>query len=432
MLQGKFSGMNMQSQSPVAAAPVMSERKVGIIGALLVAVGPVSMALFTPAMPEIVNAFGTTEAAVKMTLSLYFAGFAVAQLICGPLSDGLGRRPVTIAFMGIYLVASALALFSPTIETLIVARFLQGVGAAVGVAISRAIVRDLFTNERSARIMNLIGLILGIGPALAPTLGGVTMELFGWHAIFLLMLVFGVVIMLVTQFSLVETVTRDISRIRPRALASSYGELLRNGYFMASSLAMAGAIGAFYTQATVLPFILMNRVGLTPTEFGVGMLMQSGAFFAGSLVTRRAMGIYGAYRIVPAGLVFVALGSIALAVLLRVMEPTFLNVMGPIALYAFGAAFVMPAMSTASLAPFPHIAGAAAAMGGFLQMGGGLVGGSVAAMFGDPVVAIATVVPAMGLLGIVSWLVWRAMPEPAFASAIRARVVEPQTPPPAE
>ena len=420
--------MNVQPKPPVERAPLMSERRVGIIGALLVAVGPVSMALFTPAMPEIVQAFGTTEAAVKMTLSLYFAGFAVAQLVCGPISDGVGRKPVTVAFMGIYLVASALALFSPNIETLIAARFLQGVGAAVGVAISRAIVRDLFTSERSARIMNLIGLILGIGPALAPTLGGVTMQLFGWHAIFVLMLVFAVVIVVVTQVSLVETVTRDLSRIRPRALVSSYGQLLRNGYFMASSLAMAGAIGAFYTQATVLPFILMNRVGMTPTEFGLSMLMQSGAFFAGALVTRRTMGIYGAYRIVPVGLAFIAAGSVALAVLLRVVEPTFMTVMGPIALYAFGAAFVMPAMSTASLAPFPHIAGAAAAMGGFLQMGGGLAGGVIAALFGDPVVAMATVVPGLGLLGIVSWAIWRTLPEPAMASAVLARA-EPAVPP---
>ena len=166
--------MNMHSAEAAAAPRMMSERKVSLIGALLVAVGPISMALFTPAMPEIVRAFGTTEAAVKMTLSLYFAGFAFAQLVCGPLSDGFGRRPVTMAFMGIYLAATLAALLSPTIEVLIAARFFQGVGAAVGIAISRAIVRDLFTNERSARIMNLIGLILGIGPAFAPTLGGVT------------------------------------------------------------------------------------------------------------------------------------------------------------------------------------------------------------------------------------------------------------------
>src|SRR5690606_25098205 len=180
-------------------APVMSERRVSLLGELLVAIGPVSMAIYTPAMPEIVRAFGTTEAAVKMTLSLYFAGFAVAQLVCGPLSDGLGRKPVTFAFMGIYAVASLVAVLAPTVEVLIAARFFQGVGAAAGVAISRALVRDLFTNEQSARIMNLTGLILAAGPALAPTIGGLTMELAGWQAIFLIMLTAGFAIVIVVQ-----------------------------------------------------------------------------------------------------------------------------------------------------------------------------------------------------------------------------------------
>src|SRR5690606_27992445 len=157
-------GMNFQPENRQASAgavpvePLMSERRVSIIGGLIVAIGPISLALFTPAMPEIAHAFGTSEGAVKLTLSLYFAGFAFAQLFCGPLSDGFGRKPVTFAFMAIYLVASLIALLAPSIEVLIAARFLQGVGAAVGVAISRAIVRDLFTHERSARIMNLIGI----------------------------------------------------------------------------------------------------------------------------------------------------------------------------------------------------------------------------------------------------------------------------------
>jgi DHA1 family bicyclomycin/chloramphenicol resistance-like MFS transporter len=417
-------------EAPVA--PLMSERKVSLLGAMLVAVGPVSMALFTPAMPEIVRAFGTTEAAVKMTLSLYFAGFALAQLVCGPLSDGFGRKPITVAFMVIYIVASALAVFAPTIELLIAARFLQGVGAAVGVAISRAIVRDLFTNDRSARIMNLIGLILGIGPAFAPTLGGVTMQLFGWQAIFAFMLIAGVVIVVVAQMVMVETVRRDLSRIRPTALARSYGTLLGNGYFLSSSLVMAGAVGALYTQATVLPFILMDRVGLTATQFGVGMLMQSGFFFLGSLVVRSLMQRYGAFRIVPAGLVFIVVGSVAIAIMLRTADLTFLSVMGPVAAYAFGIAFVMPAMSTASLAPFPHIAGAAASVGGFLQMGGGLVGGALAAAFGDPVAAMATIIPAMGLIATLSWAWWRTLPEPVFAGAVIARQTPPTMPPPAE
>ena len=376
------------------------------------------MSLFTPAMPELVADFGTTESMVKMTLSLYFAGFAVTQLVCGPLSDGYGRKPVTFGFMLIYMVASLLAVFATNIETLIAARFLQGVGAAVGVSVARAIVRDLFTSERSARIMNLIGLIMGAGPAFAPTLGGLMMNAFGWPSIFVFMAVMAVVIVAVVGFAMRETVVRDPSRIRPRAIARSYRALLTDRYFMLSSMAMAGGVGALYAQATILPFILMNRVGLTPTQFGIGMLMQSGFYFGGSVVVRRIMGRFGAFRIVPWGVCFMIAGSLAMAVVLHIWEPTFLRVMIPVSLFSFGLAFMMPAMSTAAVAPFPHMAGAAASLSGFLQMGGGLVGGLLASAMGNPVAAMSTIIPAMGLIGAGSYLLWRRVPEPALARVV--------------
>ncbi|WP_127597940.1 multidrug effflux MFS transporter [Nitratireductor alexandrii] len=412
--------MNVVAPGPAAAAR-MSERRVGVIGALLAAVGPISLALFTPAMPELVRIYDTTEAAVKLTLSLYFAGFALAQLVCGPLSDGFGRKPVTIGFMGIFFAASVLAMFAPTIEVLIVARLLQGIGAAVGIAIARAVVRDLFNDERAVRITNLIGIILALGPAISPTLGGIAIELAGWHSVFVLMALMSVVVVFVTILCLRETVTRDLSRIRPAALIRAYATLLGNGYFMLSSLVIAGTMGAIYAQATVLPFILMDRVGLTPAQFGVGMLMQSGLFFAGSLVARWTLRILAPARLVPIGLAFVAAGSLAMAVFLRVWEPTFLIVMAPVSLYAFGIAFVMPAMSVAAMAPFPRIAGSASSMTGFLQMGTGLVGGLVAALIGEPVTALAIVVPALGLIAIASWAIWRLLPEPPPMTATPPR-----------
>jgi len=413
--------MNFQAEIKSSPQPLMSERRVAILGAMLVAIGPISLALFTPAMPELVHAFGTTEAAVKLTISCYFGGFAITQLICGPLSDGFGRKPVTAIFLALYLAGSIFALFAPTIEILIAARVLQGCGAAVGVATSRAIVRDLFTKERSARIMNLVALILSVAPAVAPTLGGVTMELFGWEAIFILMVIAGLAILVVVQVGMTETVVRDTSRIKPKSIARSYRTLLGDGYFVFSSLVLTGGAGAMYTQATLLPFILIDRVGLTPTQFGVGMLTQSLSFVAGSLVMRRLMGRFGAYRLVPVGLTVMAIGGLMLAVLLRLYEPSYLLVMVPAACYAFGISFTMPAMSTASVAAYPHMAGSAAAMSGFLQMGGGLVGGLVSAAIGDPVLAQSTIIPLMGVMAIVSWLIWRTYPEPALAKVVLTR-----------
>lgn len=409
---------------PTQPKPIMNERQVSIIGAMLAAIGPISMALYTPAMPEIVRAFGTTDAAVKMSLSLYFGGFAFAQLICGPLSDGLGRRPVTVAFMAIYTIASFAALFAPNIETLIAARFAQGVGAAAGIAISRALVRDLFVGEQSARIMNLVGIILAIGPAVSPTLGGLILEFFGWHQIFVAMAAFGMAVAATAIFAMRETVTRDPSRIRPLALAGSYWMLLTSRQFMTASLTNAGGPGALYALATMLPFVMMNRIGLSPTQFGLAMLMQTMSFLGGSLVMRFLMRHHRADRMTPIGLTLIAMASIALAVLMRVAEPGFFTVMAPVAFYAAGIGFIMSPMTTAALAPFPQIAGAASALFGFMQMGAGLLGGTVAALMGDPIEALGTVIPALGMMSVLSWIVWVNLPEHRTGKA-KDVIVEP-------
>jgi DHA1 family bicyclomycin/chloramphenicol resistance-like MFS transporter len=391
----------------------MSERRVSLLGALFVALGPVALGLYTPAMPAIAMAFDTTESLAKLTLTLYFAGFAGAQLVAGPLSDALGRRPVAFAFTGLFLVASLLAALAPSIEALIAARVVQGIGASAGVAISRAIVRDLFEGQRSARIMNLIGIILALGPALAPTLGGLMLAGLGWQSIFVLMAVCGAAVIAIAATSLRETAGPGAGRPRPtvRGIAGSYLTVLGNGRFLACSTVLAGTLGTFYAQATFLPFILMERVGLSAPEFGLGLVLQSGSFFLGSLAFRRAMRRHDAFALVPAGLGIMAIGSLGLTGLL-LWEPTYLRVMAPLAFFGFGIAFAMPAMTTEALAPFPHVAGAAASMMGFLQMGAGVVVSAIGGAWGDPVLALAILIPAMNLAAVAGYLAYRRMPKP--------------------
>ncbi|MFQ8432731.1 multidrug effflux MFS transporter [Amaricoccus sp. W119] len=380
-----------------APQPVMTARRVGAIGAMLTAIGPVSMSIYTPAMPEIVHAFATTEAAVKMTLTLYFGGFAGAQLIAGPLSDALGRRPVTFLFMGIYFAASLLALWAPGVEVLMAARFAQGIGAAAGVIIARAVVRDLFSGEESSRVLNVIGIILSVGPALAPTVGGFLLVWFGWRSIFMTMAGIGLLVIGVTGLFMRETAPGPRRRPRVGEIARTYAAILREPRFLTATAVIAGGVGAIYAQATFLPFILMDRVGLSPAEFGLGMLMQSGSFFAASLLARPLMARLGAERLVLPGVICCVTGGLGLTLLL-LWEPSFLRVMGPVAVYVFGVGFVMPAMMTAAMAPFPRAGGAAASMTGFIQMGAGLVVGSLGALMGDPVRAMAVLIPLMGLV----------------------------------
>ena len=382
----------------------MGERRTSLIGAVLAALGPISMAMYTPAMPELVRTFGTTNSAIKMSLSLYFGGFALAQLVSGPMSDAFGRRKATIAFLGIYLAGSLAAAYAPTVEWLLAGRLIQGIGASVGITVSRAIVRDQFVGVEAARIMNMIGIMLAIGPAMAPTIGGLALAAFGWQSVFFLMVGFGMLACGSVALFMLETAVPDRRRAKPRYLLGAYLELICDSRFVSTSLVIAGAVGALYTQATMLPFILIGKVGLTPTQFGMGMLMQSGSYFLGSVMLRYVARRLAGESCVRLGLTLVGLGAAMVALSVQLLEPSFLSIMLPVAVATMGIAFVTPHMTTSGLFPFPHIAGSAAALMGFIQMGAGFLGGVIAALIGKPLLAFGTVIPGMGLISILGYI----------------------------
>lgn len=390
---------------PDAPAPRMSTARAAVIGALLTALGSISMALYTPAMPTLVGVFDTTMAMVKTTLTAYFAGFAVAQLVCGPLSDAFGRRPITFLFLALYGLGGLAALFAPTVEILVAARLVQGIGAAVGISVSRAVVRDLFSGQESARVLNAIGIVLSIGPAIAPTLGGVVLSIAGWRAIFVVMVVIAVAAIAVIQIFLPETnraPDRDLAR--PTRVVSTYAGLAVDPRFLRPALTLGVSVGSIYALGTLLPFVLIGRVGMDPTLFGLGMLAQTGSYFLGGLTARKLMNHIGAERLVLPGLAVAAVGACGTLLLEHVVEPSWATVMAPIAVYAFSIALVIPALTTAVLAPFPKVAGSASSLLGFVQMGSGFLGGLLGALFVDPVIALQVVFPAMQVLALATFL----------------------------
>jgi len=394
-------------------APMMSELRVAMIGALMVTLGPISLAMYTPAMPTLVSAFGTTPAMVKMTITVFFLGYAVSQLACGPLSDAFGRRPVALGFFSIYVLGSLAAMLAPSISWLIAGRALQGVGCAAGIAISRAIVRDQYSGQASARIMNLIGTMLAIGPAVSPSLGGLILGAAGWHPIFVAMAVYGTALLALLAFAVPETNRApDRSRAAPGGIAASYVRLLGDRDFMRSSLALGGALGGLYTLSALLPFVLIGDVGLTPAQFGLAMLLQTGSFLTGTLVAGQLLKRMSASAMVPLGIGLVLLGALGFALALRLAPLSTLVVMAPVGLWAFGLALLMPGCTTSALAGFPHMAGAASALMGFMQIGGGFIGALVAALFPSPLLALTTILPAMALVAAGAHLLLRPSRRP--------------------
>ena len=384
--------------------PVMSELRTALVGAILVALGPLSMALYTPAMPTLVGVYRVSEDLVALTVTLYFAGFALAQLVCGPLSDAYGRRRVAVGFFGVYVIGSAIATVAGSIGWLLAARAIQGVGAAAGVAISRAIVRDLFVGQASARIHNLIGLMLGVAPAVAPTLGGVLLVTAGWHSMFVVMLAYGLFVMLLLARVPETLAAPQPALASPRRLLASYATLLASPAYMRPTLVIAFTLGGVYTLASVLPFVMMERVGLAPAEYGLAMLLQTGSFLVSSLLTQRLLRRVDAQRLVPVGLGLVATSAVLLVSSLATLEPSVPTVMLPIAVWSFGIGLLMPGATTAALAPFPSIAGAASALMGFVQVGGGLLGSLAASLLPDATLGMATVLPCMAAGALAAYL----------------------------
>ncbi len=407
----------MEAAAKATPAPLMSELRVAVVGALMVTIGPVSLTLYTPAMPALVAAFNTDIATVKLTLTVFFLGFAFSQLVCGPLSDAFGRRPVAMTFFSIYLVGSLVAMTASDIGWLLAGRALQGVGCAAGIAISRAIVRDQYTGQASARIMNLIGTMLAIGPAMSPTIGGFLLGVASWHAVFVAMSLLAVVLVCLVAFGVPETNrTPNRALAAPSSFLRSYGQLLRDRTFLRASLVLGFGLGGVYTLASLVPFILILEVGLTPTQFGLAMVIQSGSFICGSLVAGFLLRRMNAQRLIPIGLTLVLCGATGFAVGLRLLPPSTASVMAPVSLWAFGLAFIIPGCTTTALAGFSHIAGAASALMGFMQIGGGFFGTALSVLFPTPLVALTLLIPAMAVCAATAHVLLR----PPQSAAVQA------------
>jgi MFS transporter, DHA1 family, multidrug resistance protein len=382
----------------------MTPGRTAVMCGILTALGPFSMAVYTPAMPALTEVFGTTEATIKATLAAYFAGFAGAQLICGPLSDAFGRRPVILAFLTFYFLASLAALMAPDVHWLIGARVAQGVGASACMVIARAIVRDLFEGAEAVRIMNLVGMMLGVGPAVAPMMGGVTLDLVGWEAIFLLMVLYGVALAAAMAALVPETLPRERRRrLRLGDVARSYVALAGDARFMRPTMVIAGTLGAIYTMGTILPFVMIDTVGLSPTAFGLSMIAQSGSFILGSATMAVVLRHFDARRLLPLGFALVLTGGASMCVNLVALPPSALGVIVSLAIFSFGLPFLLAQLMTEALRPFPHLAGSAASMMGFLQMSGGLAGAAAAMQVEDPALALGSIPLTMGLIGLLSY-----------------------------
>lgn len=391
--------------APGRAQSGPSEAALGIGGGLLSVLGPLSVAVLTPAYPEMQARFGASAAQVSNVATAFFLGFAGAQLVCGMMSDALGRRRVGLGFLALFVLTSVLCLSAASIGQLLALRVLQGIGAAVGIATARALVRDRFTGLAAARVINLMYLVLGVGPALAPLLGGLLVETVGFRGVFAFLALYGAALAAFLALLAPDPGPPDIRRLRLDLLAGTFRRLVSSRSYLAPALAIAGVSGALYGQSALLPFVLMDELGLSTGGFALAFACVALCHVAGSLSAR-----FWIPRLAPGTLVRLAAGTIltaaALLALGTMARPSVLGLIGPIALAAFAGSHSYPILVTASVEDFARDAGAASALLGCLQMTAGFVVATVAGLFAPSAtvaaLALGASLAAAGTLGL-SW-----------------------------
>lgn len=347
-----------------------------ILLAAAVALGPLATDMYLPALPELGNAFAADTGQVQLTLSLYMTGFALAQLICGPLADRFGRKPIMLGGLLLFALASVGCALAESIEGLVACRFLQALGGSAGPVLGRAAVRDIHSPRDAGRIMAILAAIMAIAPALAPTLGGVLLAGFGWPSIFLALGGYALVISIVIAFGLPEPLAPHYRQdLRPATLARNYWTVLRNRSFQGYALTNALIFSGLFAFLSGASFVLIDFLGVSPSAFGAYFSVMVCGYIIGSFLAARMSRQYSSDQLLKLGLTISIVGGLLMAALAWSGVFTKAAVILPQMVFMMGVGMVLPQTMAGALAPFPHMAGSASALFGFIQMASAAIAG---------------------------------------------------------
>lgn len=350
----------------------------------LTAFGPMSIDLYLPSMPDLTHVFQADISRVELTLSVFLVGFALAQLIYGPLSDRFGRRPVLLGGLALYSVASLLCLTAQGIGALILWRFLQSLGACCGPVLSRAILRDSFPRDQVARVMASLGTVMAVAPAIAPMIGGNLHALFGWKANFILLVGFGVLVTALTWRLLPETNRAlNLQALKPMAVAENYLRLMRDRVFLGYSLALSFYFGAMFSFISGSAFVLIGVLKVPPGHFGFYFASPVLGLMAGSFIAARLSHKVGLERMVRIGCALGSVFGLLMAGLSLAGVETVVSVVGPVVGIYVAAGLTLPNSTALAIAPHARIAGSASALLGCIQMGVASLTGWLVGLFND-------------------------------------------------
>ena len=375
---------------------------------LLVSFAPMSIDLYLPALPVMTADLMTDAEAMQLTLSVYMVGFALAQAFFGPISDRFGRKPTILVGTSIYLVASVACALATSVEQLILFRLFQSIGAAAAPVVARAVVRDMFTREEAARTYALVTTVTAIAPVIAPALGGVIVIWLGWRANFWVLTGFGATAMLLVIFLLPETNrVPDPSATRFSRMMLNFATMLRSRTYLGYLLTVMGTFGGLFAYLIGASFVLVDGLGMSELHFGLSFSGASVAFMGGAFLGSRIVRRLGIERMCLIGTSFTAFAGILIFSLIWGGYITPVSVILPPVIYFFGMGLSQPNIQAGAISPFPHMAGAAAALLGLAQyISAGLFSVILGVFAFDPTLLMATI---MGASGVFAFVIFTTM-----------------------
>ncbi|MGE5145437.1 MAG: multidrug effflux MFS transporter [Candidatus Eiseniibacteriota bacterium] len=341
---------------------------VGAVVILLVVTPVLGIDLQLPAMPDIARDLGASVGQVQLTLSLYTIAFAVMQLLFGSLGDRHGRRKLILASLALYALASLYCALAPSIGHLTAARILQGIAACGGPVLGRAVVRDLYDPKGAGRVLGTVMACFGIAAIVVPILGGQLVEAFGWRATFFLAAGYGVGLLVLTALILPETLrasaagTRRVGR-----LFGDYLILLRTPEFLVIAATGCFIQGAMFTWISGSSFAVIRVLGYSPSIYSLVYAVTVFGFVMTSFASGRVIARLGQRRLIALGGTLALIGAATGLVLNLAVTPSLLTLVAPIFVVAVGHGFTLAQAMAGTMAAFPHLAGTASALFGFLQ-----------------------------------------------------------------
>ena len=387
-------------------------------------IGPFAIDTYLPAFAGIGAALGATPVQMQQTLSSYLLGFAVMNLFHGALADSLGRRPVVLAGVAVFTLASVGCALSPNIGMLVLFRTLQGASAGAGMVVSRAIIRDLYAPADAQRMMSQVTIFFGIAPAVAPLIGGWLFALADWHSIFWLLAALGAALLGATWRWLPESLPRAARHpFRAAPLMRGYLQLARNPRFVALVFASGVPFNGMFLYVLSAPVFLGEHLRLAPTQFFWFFMLSIGGIMGGALLSGRLAGRVKPRHQIRHGFVIMLATTLVNVTLNLLFEPHAAWSMLPIAVFSFGWALMVPVVTILALDQAPERRGTASSMQACIgSLANALVAGVLAPLVMHSTLALALTSAAMLAVGIGAWLWVKPKLPGEFATEVQVPV----------